>query len=86
MIRTPRVPGKGLRWPAQGAAQPLRVPASPPRAMHRLSVPRVAAPYRCMSTKRLIAPWKATGMTSVAPLRCLATMKSASPALGDDLS
>lgn len=32
-----------------------------------------------MSTKRENMPWKATVMVSVGPLRCLATMKSASP-------
>ena len=39
-----------------------------------------------MSTKRLKWPWKATVTVAVGPLRCLATMKSASPARGDSRS
>ncbi len=39
-----------------------------------------------MSTKRDRCSWAATVIVSVGPFRCLATMKSASPARGDSLS
>lgn len=37
------------------------------------------SPYCGMSTNRENIPWNATVMVSVGPLRCLATMRSASP-------
>ena len=39
-----------------------------------------------MSVNREKWPWKATVMVSVGPLRCLATMRSASPARGESFS
>lgn len=59
---------------------------APPRA----SPPDVVAsdhppsdyPPAGMSAKREKCPWKPTVMVPVGPLRCLATMKSASPARG----
>lgn len=39
-----------------------------------------------MSVKREKWPWKATVTVSVGPLRCLATMRSASPARGESFS
>lgn len=75
------------------AAAMMYVPGSsrvfePDSSTHAMKASSITAGhrYRCMSTKRLRAPWKATGRVSVAPLRCLAMMKSASPARGDCLS
>ena len=45
-----------------------------------------AGGYICMSTNREKCPWNATVIVSVGPLRCLATMRSASPARGDSFS
>ncbi len=47
---------------------------------------RRAGQLIAMSTKRDRCSWAATVTVSVGPFRCLATMKSASPARGDSLS
>jgi len=72
----------GANW---AAARPFH------RSLNRPLVPELHAAsqqssYICMSTKREKCPWNATVMVSVGPLRCLATMRSASPARGDSFS
>jgi Phosphotransferase enzyme family len=64
-----------------GAYVALLAPPSGARSARRSMGQPIA-----MSTNRERWSWAATVIVSVGPLRCLATMKSASPARGDSLS